>query len=126
MARDGIKIVERALERGFRSKGAKVWVFVEKSDYKDFIRMFVISDFFRRKREKDRLGVILSMLEENGAKDSIPKISLCVPMTKREYDKEFGLGLLRGPFLGVGLKRAGRKIASRPKTQKLAVAQARD
>jgi hypothetical protein len=126
MARNGIKIVERALESGFRSKGAKVWVFAEKSDYKDFIRMFVVSDFFRRKRQKDRLGEIFSMLEENGANDAIAKISLCVPMTKREYDKEFGLGLLRGPFLGVGLRKAGRAMKSRPKTQKLALVRARN
>jgi len=111
---------------GFRSKGAKVRVFAEKSDYKDFIRMFVISDFFRRMRPKDRLGEIFSMMEKNGAKDVIAKLSVCVPMTKREYDKEFGLGLLRGPFLGVGLKRAGRKTASRAKTRKLALAQARN
>jgi hypothetical protein len=30
------------------------------------------------------------MLEENGAKDAIAKISLCVAMTNREYDREFG------------------------------------
>jgi len=125
MARDGIKIVERALESGFRSKAAKVWIFAEKSDYKDFIRLFVISDFFRRKKEKDRLGEVLSMMEEYGAGDMVPKISLCVPLTKREYDKEFGLGLLRGPFLGVGLKREGRKLKSRPKTQKVLQVRAR-
>ena len=118
MAKEGIKIVERALESGFRSRGAKVWILAEKSDYKDFIRMYVVSDFFRRKREKDRLGVIFSMMEENGAKEFIAKLSLCVPLTKREYDKEFGVGLLRGPFLGVGLRRAARLRKSHPKTQK--------
>lgn len=90
MAKDGIKIVRSALERGFASRGAKVSFFTEKSDYKDFIRMFVISDFFRRKTNKERLGEIFTMLEENGAKDAISKISLCVAMTKREYDREFG------------------------------------
>ena len=126
MAKDGIKIVERALESGFRSKGAKVWILAEKSDYKDFIRMYVISDFFRRKREKDRLGEIFSMLEQNGAKETIPKISLCVPLTKREYDKEFGSGLLRGPLLGVGLRKTARQMKSRQKPQKVALVRARN
>ena len=90
LARNGIKIVEKALEKGFASKGAKVSFFTEKSDYKDFIRMFVISDFFRSKTDKERLGEIFSILEENGAKDAIAKISLCVAMTRREYDREFG------------------------------------
>ena len=120
MAKDAIKIVERALEIGFRSKGARVWILAEKSDYKDFMRMFVISDFFRRKREKDRLGEIFSMLEQNGAKEAIAKISLCVAMTKREYDKEFSRGVLRGPFLGAGLQKTPRDIKYRPKAQKLA------
>jgi len=90
VARNGIKIVEKALEKGFASKGAKVSFFTEKSDYKDFIRMFVISDFFRSKTDKERLGEIFSMLEEYGAKDAIAKISLCVAMTTREYAREFG------------------------------------
>ena len=121
MAKDAIKIVEGALEIGFRSKGARVWILAEKSDYKDFIRMFVISDFFRRKREKDRLGEIFSMLEQNGAKEAIAKISLCVAMTKREYDKEFSRGVLRGPFLGAGLQKTPRDMKYRPKAQKLAL-----
>lgn len=90
MAKDEIKIVEKALERGFASKGAKAFFFTEESDYKGFIRMFVISDFFRSKTDKERLGEIFSMLEEKGAKDAIAKISLCVAMTNREYDREFG------------------------------------
>ena len=92
MAKNGIKIVERALEKGFKSKGAEVSLVTEMSDYKDFIRMFVISDYFRGKTNKERLGEIFSMLEENGAKDAIAKISLCVAMTRREYDREFGEG----------------------------------
>jgi len=126
LAKDAIKVVELALETGFRSRGAKVWILAERSDYKDFIRMYVVSDFFRRKTMKDRLGEIFSMLEDHGAKGEIVKISLVVPLTKREYDKEFGLGLLRGPLTGVGLKRAGRKTAARTKTQKTAMAQARN
>jgi hypothetical protein len=126
LAKNGIKLVEQALETGFRSRSAKAWILAEKSDYKDFIRMYVVSDFFRRKRMKDRLGEIFSMLEDNGAKDVMAKISLCVPLTKREYDKEFGLGLLRGPLTGVGLKRAVRKATAHTKTRKLAVAQARN
>jgi hypothetical protein len=90
VAKNGIKVVEKALEKGFSSRGAKVSFFTEKSDYKDFIRMFVISDFFRRKSEKERLGEIFEILEENGAKDAIAKISLCVAMTNREYNREFG------------------------------------
>ncbi|HME00334.1 MAG TPA: hypothetical protein VKM93_23745 [Terriglobia bacterium] len=90
MAKNGIKIVEKALDKGFKSKGAKVYLVTEKSDYKDFIRMFVVSDFFRSKTNKERLGEIFSMLEENGAKGAIAKISLCVAMTNREYDREFG------------------------------------
>ncbi len=90
MAKDAIKVVEKALEKGFASKGARVFFITEKSDYKDFIRMFVISDFFRNKADKERLGEIFSMLEENGAKEAIAKISLCVAMTNREYNREFG------------------------------------
>jgi hypothetical protein len=90
MARNGTNIVEKALEKGFASKGAKATVFTEKSDYKDFIRMFVISDSFRGKSSKERLAEIFEMLEENGAKSAITKISLCVTMTDREYEREFG------------------------------------
>ena len=122
MAKNGIKIVERALEKGFRSKGAEVRLFTEKSDYKDFIRMFVVSDFFRRKTEKERLGEIFSILEENGAKDSIVKISLCVAMTKREYEKEFG----RDVFLGIDLHKTARELKVRPRLSKLALARARN
>jgi hypothetical protein len=126
LAKNAIKLVEQALETGFRSRTAKVWILAEKSDYKDFIRMYVVSDFFRRKKMKDRLGEIYSMLVENGARDVMPKISLCVPLTKREYDKEFGLVLLRGPLPGAGRKKTARKRAVRAKTPKLAVAQARN
>ena len=116
MAKDGVKIVELALEKGFSSKGAKLFYFrAEKSDYKNFIRMFVISDFFRGKREKERLGEVLSMLEENGAKDVMTRISLCVVMTKREYEREFG----RGVFLGVDLHKTARTMKLRPKLHRL-------
>ncbi len=90
MAKDAIRVVEKALEKGFASKGAKVFFFTEKSDYKDFIRMFVISDFFRSKTDKERLGEVFSILEANGAKEALAKISLCVAMTNREYNREFG------------------------------------
>jgi len=90
VAGNGIKTVEKALKKGFASRGAKVFFFTERSDYKDFIRMFVISDFFRRKSNKERLGEVFEILEENGAEDEIAKISLCVAMTNREYDREFG------------------------------------
>ncbi len=114
MAKNGVKVVASALEKGFASKGAKVYFFAEKSDYKDFIRMFVISDFFRSKSEKERLGEIFSIMEENGAKDAIAKISLCVAMTKREYEKEFG----RDVFLGVDLDKTYEGMKSRPRFQR--------
>ena len=126
MAKDAIKLTEQALEIGFRSRSAKVWILAKKSDYKDYIRMYVVSDYFRRKRMKDRLGEVYSMLEDNGAKDVMGRISLCVPLTKREYYKEFGLGVLRGPLPGDGRQKTARKTATRAKTRKLAVAQARN
>ena len=109
VAKDTIGVVEKALKKGFGAKGATVRFFTEKSDYKDFIRMYVISNFFRGKSNKDRLGVIFSMLEEFGAKDSIAKISLCVAMTEREYEREFGQGI----FLGVDLRKTYRGMKSR-------------
>ena len=57
MAKNGtINLVRKALEKGFAAKGTKVRLFTEKSDYKDFVRMFVISDYFRGKGDKERLG----------------------------------------------------------------------
>ena len=105
----GIKAVEAALKKGFNAKRAKVWSVTEKSDYKDFIRMFVISNSFRGKGNKERLGEIFSTLEEFGAKNEIAKISLCVAMTEREYEREFG----RGTFSGVGLRKTYRQMKSR-------------
>jgi hypothetical protein len=115
MARDGIKVIREALEKGFASKRAKMFAFAEKSDYKNFIRLFVISDSFRGKSEKERLGEVLSMLEENGARSVMTRISLCVVMTKREYEREFG----RGVFLGVDLHKTAREMKSRPKLHRL-------
>ena len=90
MAKNGtIDLVENALRKGF-SKDANAFFFTEKSDYKDFVRIFVISDLFRGKTNKERLGEIFSILENNGAEEVIAKISLCVAMTKREYEREFG------------------------------------
>jgi len=118
VAKNGIKVVEKALEKGFGSKGAKVFFFAEKSDYKGFIRMFVVSDFFRYKSEKERLGEVFDVMREFGAEDAITKVSLCVAMTRREYEKEFG----RGTFLGVDLYKTFRGMKSRPKSHKLAPA----
>ena len=115
MARDAIKIVRDALEEGFVSKRAKFFSFAEKSGYKDFIRLFVISDYFRGKSEKNRLGEVLAILEENGARSVMTKISLCVVMTKREYEREFG----RGVFLGVDLQKTAHEMKSRPKIHRL-------
>jgi hypothetical protein len=116
MARDGIKIVKEALEKGFASKRAKFFSFAEKSDYKNFIRLFVISDFFRGKSEKERLGEVLSILENNGAKSVRERISLCVVMTKREYEREFG----RGTWLVSDFRKTARAMKSRPKLHRLA------
>jgi hypothetical protein len=120
MARDAIKIVKDAVVKGFASKRAKMLCFVEKSDYKNFMRLYVISDFFRRKSEKERLGAVLEMLEENGAQSVMSRISLCVAMTKREYEREFG----RGTFLGVGVPGSARASKSRPKLRGIAQARA--
>ena len=55
------------------------------------------------------------MLEENGARNVMTRISLCVVMTKREYEREFG----RGVFLGVDLHKTARTMKSRPKLHRL-------
>ena len=109
LASDRIETVEKALKKGFAAKRAKVFLFTEKSDYKNFIRMFVISNSFRGKNNKERLGEIFSTLEEFGAKSEIATISLCVAMTEREYEREFG----RGTFLGVDLHKTYRQMKSR-------------
>ena len=88
LATNSISVVERALRTGFAGLGKKVIVWAYKSDYKDFIRMYVVSDYFRGMSEKDRLGEIFSILESQGAKALIPKISLCIAMTKQEYNAE--------------------------------------
>ena len=36
------------------------------------------------------MGEIFDRLEENGAKDAIAKISLCIAKTRAEYEREFG------------------------------------
>jgi hypothetical protein len=117
MAKDGIiKAVGDALEKGFASKGARVYFVTEKSDYRDFIRMFVVSDFFRNKTDKERLGDVFSILEENGARNAISKISLCVAMTRREYDREFGkytwLGAVRDVYGNMKRKPRISRLAS--------------
>ena len=109
MAKNGIKVVEKALEKGFNAKGAVARFFTEKSDYKDFVRMYVISDFFRGRNNKERLGEIFDVMKDFGAKDMIAKMSLCVAMTEREYVREFG----RGTFLGVKLHETYREMKSR-------------
>lgn len=90
MAADAIKTVSHALETGLAEKGEKVTVWAYKSDYKDFIRMYVMSEYFRGMPEKQRLDEIYSMLESHGARAFVGKISLCIAMTKREYQQEFG------------------------------------
>jgi hypothetical protein len=117
MARDAIKIIETALEKAFDAKGAEVYVAAEKSDYKDFIRMFVVSDYFRGMAEKRRLDEVYSMLESSAAGSLIEKISLCVTMTKKEY-----LDLFEGEgWVFVGSP-AGvyREMKPRPRVRRLA------
>jgi hypothetical protein len=115
MAKDTVKKVEKALKKGFAAKGDVFFSFTEKSDYKDFVRMYVISDLFRGKNEKERLGEIFEMLETNGAAETISKISLCIAMTNREYEREFG----KDVFLAV-LGKAYRGMKSRPRLRRLA------
>ncbi len=121
MATDAIKSIEKALEKAFDAKDAKVVVWVDKSDYKDFVRMYVVSDYFRGMSEKERLSEIYSMLEEYGAKEIIGKISLCIAMTNREYEEEFGEGV----WLGV-LDKVYRGMKSRPRVRRLARIQTRN
>jgi hypothetical protein len=121
IATNSIKAVNRALEKGFAEKGEEVVVWADKSDYKDFIRMYVVSDYFRGRSEKERLGAIFSMLESYGAKGSISKISLCIAMTKREYDKEFGEDV----WLGV-IGKVYRGMKPRPRLRRLARVQGRN
>lgn len=90
MATNSIETVKRALGKGFAKRGEKVVVWIDKSDYKDFIRMYVVSDYFRKMSEKERLGEIFSILESYGARAMVRKISLCIAMTTEEYDAEFG------------------------------------
>ena len=115
MATDAIKTVTSALETAFAEKGKDVEVWADKSDYKDFIRMYVVSDYFRGMPQKERLAEIYSMLESHGAKNLIRKISLCIGMTKREYKLEFGDGV----WLGV-LDKVYRGMNPRPKLRRLA------
>lgn len=115
MAAGAIATVTKALEKGFSEKGAKVYVAAEKSDYKDFIRMYVVSDYFRGMGEKDRLGEIFSILESFGAKSVIAKVSLCIAMTKREYEREFGAGT----WIGM-VGETYREMKGRPKVRRLA------
>ena len=117
---DAIGAIEKALERGFAAKGAKVYVSAEKSDYKDFIRMFVISDYFRGMADKKRLDEIYSILEAFGAASLIEKISLCVAMTTKEYSEEFGEDV----FIGL-VGEAYREMKRRPKARRLVKSRSR-
>jgi len=67
-----------------------VYTVAERSDYKDFIRLYVISDYFRGLNQKERLAEIFYALESFGAEKAVLKLSLCIAMTKREYKREFG------------------------------------
>jgi len=115
LATGAIKTVTDALQKGIAEKGEKVEVWADKSDYKDFIRMYVVSDYFKGMSDKNRLGEIYSILETHGAKSLISKISLCIAMTKREYIRDFGEGV----WLGV-LDKVYRGMDPRPKLRRLA------
>ena len=115
LAADAIKTVSRALEKGFAEKGEKVAVWAYKSDYKDFIRMYVVSDYFKNMSDKERLGEIYSLLDSYGAKALVGKISLCIAMTTREYDEEFGGDVWLG-----NIGEVYRSQERRPKVRRLA------
>ena len=87
-------------------------MWAHEGDYKDFIRMYVVSDYFKGMSEKERLGEIYSILERGGAGSLIHKISLCVAWTKREYE-EAGVFFSFDPDRYRGLK-------PRPKSRQLA------
>ena len=120
MAADAIKTVTSALQKGLAERGEKAVVWADKSGYKDFIRMYVVSEFFDGMHEKERLGEIYSILEAHGAKDLIGKMSLCIAMTKREYEEEFGGDVWLGD---IGKVYRGTK--SRPRVRRLAKAHSR-
>jgi stress-induced morphogen len=115
LASTTIERVTEALTKGFRAKGAKVEVWANKSDYKDFIRMYVVSDYFKGMSDKERADAVYSALESSAAKESIKKISLCIGMTKREKDEEFGEGAWLGPS-----ERVYRGMKPRPRLRRLA------
>lgn len=107
--------MKNALNAAFAETDNDVAVWADKSDYKDFIRMYVVSDYFKRLPEKERLARIYSMLESHGAKSLIRKISLCIAMTESEYERDFGAGL----WLGIE-DRAHRPVNNRPKLHRVA------
>lgn len=115
MAADAIKTVSRALEAGLAEKDKKVVVWADKSDYKDFIRMYVVSDYFEDMSDKERLGEIFSILDSHGAQTLVGKISLCIAMTTREYDEEFGGDVWLG-----NIGEVYRSQERRPKVRRLA------
>ena len=120
LATNSIKTVERALRKGLAERGESVVVWANKSDYRDFIRIYVVSDYFRNMSEKERLGEVFSILESFGAKAMIRKISLCIAMTKEEYDAEFGEDVWLGD-----LSKVYRAQKPRPRLHRLARAQSR-
>lgn len=121
MAANSIETVERALRKGFAKRGEGVVVWADKSDYKDFVRMYVVSDYFGDMSEKERLGEVFSILESNGAKAAISKISLCIAMTKKEYDAEFGEDIWLGD-----LGKVYRQTKPRPRLHRLVKAHSRN
>ena len=96
MAADAIKTLNTALEAGFAEKGEKVVVWADKSDYKDFIRMYVVSDHFKDMSEKARLGEIYSVLESFGAKSLIRENIL----VHRDDETRVRPGIWRGRLAG--------------------------
>jgi hypothetical protein len=83
--------------------------------------MYAVSDYFKRVSDKERADTIYSVLEGSAAKDSVKKISLCIGMTKPEYERDFGEGTwIRMP----GETRRATK--SRPRTQRMAKAGSRN
>ena len=116
-----IDTIERALRAGFAKKDRRLGVFFFKSDYKDFIRMYVISDYFQGMSEKERLGEIFSVLKSHGANAQIQKISLCIPVTNEEYEADFG-----GDDWIVDLSESSQRTKPRPRSPHLAKAHNRN
>ena len=120
MANDAITTIETALRKGFAAKEAEVYAVAQKSDYKDFIRLYVVSDYFRGMAEKERLDAIYSMLQSFGAGSLIERISLCIGMTTKEHLEQFEGGEEDGFVFVRDSVKLYRELKPQPKLRRLA------